>query len=1073
VNASLCTFRGYIRALTDASRWEAGLELFVRGGVLDQRKAGAYSEFRVANEANRFERVQVRLARGGLTARCSCIAPGGGLCPHAVAALLHWQAEHADGAEKLIRQISAPLPKVPPPDPPLSLQPAGVPPESAAAPTQTPVPFLQAVRIRKARLNLRFRGDYPTVATRWDRLVVEPEIVGPERTYVGFSNVRRLAQGQTASGGLRLEHFSAQDRTLLCFLAERGRAEPAGFVLTGPDAGDFFERACGHPRTRCDAGPIVIGGAFVEPVLVLGPTVREDARRLTPGFLVAEHGLLPHEHLAPMIGRGAAWVGIRGMYAQLTGALDAVTLKVFLAGQEATASGQDVAALVLAAAQGTSVVRIVDGNALREIRVQASRPRPVLRLDWQDRTIVARLTFRYGRTEIEPESTPACSFRRSTLLLRDMPAETAAIDRLREWGFQPDTTDARLCYRLRGPDRLWRFLTASPAGLRGWDTRETPEFSARRDRLAEARLHVLSGTIRGDILELEAVIRTDRGIQFGWDFFSAGGLPPGNCLQTSEGDVVRLSDQAARACAFLLDHGRIAPEGRVRLSRYILPLAAKVLGPGLCGLQKNAWIQLARELAEPPRPGEGRTAHPISDRLREYQRIGVAWIQRLERAGFHGILADEMGLGKTVQALAVLVRRHLVERVVRPSLVVCPSSLIDNWIMEAARFAPELRTVPVRGADREPLIRKLNRAHLAVTSYALLRRDTDAYRNLEFDYVILDEAQHIKNPRTANAKACKGLVARHRLILTGTPIENGPKEIWSLLDFLLPGMLGPERNFRRLMEQGAGAESTAMVRPFLLRRTKDAVAPELPPKQEQTLFCELTPKQAELYRSFLNGSRTLVQQAKETGWRAGRFHILALLTRLRQVCCHPGLLDPALREETGDGESASAKTALLKEVVLEALDSGRKMLIFSQFTSFLRLFRTWMEAEEVSFEYLDGHTTDRQARVDRFNRDPSIPVFLMSLRAGGTGLNLTGADLVVHYDSWWNPMVEDQASDRVHRIGQTRPVTVLKLVTKGTIEERVLALQARKRVLFDRLVGDAPGGLGTLTSEDLAVLLAE
>ncbi len=1075
MKAPLCTFREYIRALSDTSCWEAGLELFTQGGVLDQRKAGAYSEFRVANEADRFERVQVRFSPSGLTARCSCRTPSGGLCPHAVAALLHWQGEHGDGAEKLMRQCTAPLPRVVSPDPAPPL------PEAAAAsagpvvavPPRAPVPLLQAVRVRKARLNLRIRGDYPAVASRWDRLVVEPELIGPERTYVGFSNVRRLAQGQTASGGLRLDHFSAQDRTLLRFLAERGRPESTGFVLAGPDAGDFFERACGHPRIRCDAGAVVIGGAFVEPVLLLGPADSENMRGLTPGFLARGHGLLPREHLAPVIGRATAWIGVKGMYARLTGRLDAATLKVFLAGQEAKASRQDVEGLVLAAARGASVVRTMDRSAVREVRLQTSRPRAVLRLDWQEGTIVARLAFRYGRIEIDPESTPACSFRRSTLLVRDLPAESAATDRLREWGFTPDSIGARLVYRLQGPDRLWHFLASPPAGFRGWDLRESPEISTRRNRLAEARLEVLSGIVRDDTLELEPVIQTHNGIRFGWDFFSKGALPPGGCLQTPEGDVVRLSDQAVRACAFLRDHGQTAPGGRVLLSRYMLPLAADVLGPGVRGVQKNAWIQLAHELTEPPRPDEGRTAHPISDRLRDYQRVGVAWIQRLERAGFHGILADEMGLGKTVQALAVLVRRHLIERVTRPSLVVCPSSLIDNWAMEAARFAPELQTIAVRGADREPLIRRLDRAHLAVTSYALLRRDADAYRGLAFDYVILDEAQHIKNPRTANARACKGLECRHRLILTGTPIENGPREIWSLLDFLLPGMLGPERDFRRLMEQGLEAEGTAMVRPFLLRRTKDAVAPELPPKQEQTLFCELTPRQAELYRHFLTDSRTLVQQAKETGWRTGRFHILALLTRLRQVCCHPGLLDPALREDAGDGETVSAKTALLKEVVLEALDSGRKMLIFSQFTSFLRLFRTWLEAEEVSFEYLDGQTTDRQARVDRFNRDPSMPVFLMSLRAGGTGLNLTGADLVVHYDSWWNPMVEDQASDRAHRIGQTRPVTVLKLVTKGTIEERVLALQARKRVLFDRLVGGAPGGLGALTAEDLAVLLPE
>jgi SNF2 family DNA or RNA helicase len=470
----------------------------------------------------------------------------------------------------------------------------------------------------------------------------------------------------------------------------------------------------------------------------------------------------------------------------------------------------------------------------------------------------------------------------------------------------------------------------------------------------------------------------------------------------------------------------------------------------------------------------------LGDCLRGYQKDGVRWLRLLEECGFHGVLADEMGLGKTVQALAAVLAHRQALGVAKPSIVVCPTSLVENWLVETQRFVPELKAMAVRGSDRAELLAEVGNHDLVVTSYALLRRDIVEYEAYDFDYIILDEAQHIKNPRTANATACKELRGDHRLVLTGTPIENSLSEIWSIFDFLLPGYLGSQKEFRQDYESAAPDEErdrslrelASHVHPFILRRTKEEVCEELPPKMEQVLFCELGSEQRHLYNTVLAAGRQMLHQAQGEGWRRHRFELLSILMRLRQICCHPDLLPEDFREGF-DSPIPSVKMDLAREVILEAIDSGSRILLFSQFTSVLKLLPPWLKENGIRYEYLDGSTKDRQMRVDRFNADDGIPIFLLSLKAGGTGLNLTGANTVIHYDQWWNPMVEDQATDRTHRIGQTRNVTAIKLVARHTIEEKILALQESKRDLFRRLIAGAPGRLGELTEEDVAFLLSQ
>jgi SNF2 family DNA or RNA helicase len=383
------------------------------------------------------------------------------------------------------------------------------------------------------------------------------------------------------------------------------------------------------------------------------------------------------------------------------------------------------------------------------------------------------------------------------------------------------------------------------------------------------------------------------------------------------------------------------------------------------------------------------------------------------------------------------------------------------------------------GADRQPKLARAGDHDLLVTSYAILRRDAEFYRAMEFSLVVLDEAQHIKNRASQNAQAAKALRARHRLVLTGTPLENSVFDLWSLFDFLLPGYLGNAAEFRERYETPLvlGPEPKIMarlrqrVRPFFLRRTKEEVLTELPPRLEHLALCELTAEQREVYRAVLaQGRREVFEHAGKSGAGRDRIAILTTLLRLRQVCCHLDLLPRG--DEKRAWKEPSAKLERTFELVDEAIDGGHRVLIFSQFVRALHLLRDEAKRREIPFAYLDGQTAERQAEVDRFQRDAGIPLFFISLKAGGTGLNLTGADTVIHFDPWWNPAVEEQATARAHRLGQSRRVQAYKLIAAGTVEEKIQALQARKRELFRASLAD-DAFVANLTGDELEELLAE
>jgi superfamily II DNA or RNA helicase len=677
---------------------------------------------------------------------------------------------------------------------------------------------------------------------------------------------------------------------------------------------------------------------------------------------------------------------------------------------------------------------------------------------------------------------------------RDTGAERAALARLQRNGFSGPDLDGKL--QLNGQNAVLNFFA-----------REFPKLEREWSVTLDERL---GRSTAQNIERIEPRFQiTPSGVQWfdlGVVFESSGGE------KFSAADIQRLilSGQSHTR----LKNGRTAviDTGAVEeLQEVLLDCSPQQHGQGYrisntqAGFLESTLQQRAGWKVQAPaawrdraarQSGEAKLECPplgeLENVLRPYQKHGVAWLGFLRENGFGGILADEMGLGKTLQTLAFLRSRRreeadtvgdrndrlLTSAATMPSLVVCPTSLVFNWVAEAKKFTPNLRVLALHGPDRHRLFEPIPQSDLVVTSYALIRRDAEKYRELEFDTVVLDEAQHIKNRQTQNAQAVKAVRSKHRLVLTGTPLENSVLDLWSIFDFLMPGYLGAAQDFRERYElpitrdrnSDAASRLSRRLRPFLLRRLKRDVAADLPAKLEQVSFCEMTADQRAVYQQVIEASRKEVLDAVGAqGLAKSRMIVLSALLRLRQVCCDLRLLK--LDRTQPEPGAPSGKLELFGELLEEVIDGGHRVLVFSQFVSMLALLKESLTAEGVEFCYLDGSTTNRGEVVERFQKTPTIPVFLISLKAGGVGLNLTGADTVIHFDPWWNPAVEDQATDRAHRIGQTRVVTSYKLITRDTVEEKILQLQQKKRDLIKATLGSEEELAEALSWEDIQELL--
>ncbi len=711
--------------------------------------------------------------------------------------------------------------------------------------------------------------------------------------------------------------------------------------------------------------------------------------------------------------------------------------------------------------------------SLETIR-QSPRPRLRVRSPRPDESRPERLRgelcFDYGGVTLRPADDPTRPVfvaGKKTLVIRDAAGEKAAVETLRRIGLR-NAVDAA------GQAEFWfnqRHLSRVVHALldAGWLVEAHGRLLRRPGRL---RLNVSSGI---DWFELRGEVDFGNGRQASLKDLVAALRRGETSVSLDDGTVGVLPQQWIARNALLASMAR--QEGDVlKFSLSQVGLLDALLAAQPDVRVDEAFDKVRRQLRrfegiqpqEPPDTFVGE--------LRPYQKDGIGWFDFLRRFGFGGCLADDMGLGKTVQVLALIEqrRRQCADNAaaIGPSLVVVPRSLVFNWRQEAARFTPQLRILDHVGIDRIRSGEHLSDYDMVLTTYGTLRRDAAFLKDIEFDYVVLDEAQAVKNPSSESAKAVRLVRGKHRLALSGTPVQNHLGDLWSLFDFLNPGMLGAASVFtnggslRTPDEESRGILSRAL-RPFILRRTKEQVASDLPRKLEQTLYCELDGEQRRLYNQLRDHYRQSILSAVDRdGLSKSKMQILEALLRLRQAALHPGLIDPARLPEN------CAKLDMLVPRLQEIIEEGHKALVFSQFTSMLAIVRTVLDREGVVYEYLDGKTRDREQRVERFQNDPQCGLFLISLKAGGLGLNLTAADYVYLLDPWWNPAVETQAIDRAHRIGQTRQVFACRLIAKDTVEEKVVTLQQTKRQLADAIITADNSVIRGLERGDLEILLS-
>lgn len=701
--------------------------------------------------------------------------------------------------------------------------------------------------------------------------------------------------------------------------------------------------------------------------------------------------------------------------------------------------------------------------------LESHRPHPLeaaVYLDRADGSLTARVEFRYGERLFAPpnEEAPADG-------VRDPLAEWRVLTAVRE--VFPARRDDGLFSRAETDDDLFDLLTDGVAALgRVASVYMSDRF--RAVRVVSPPKMAVGVRLNAGLLELDM------------DF---GDLNPAELAallssfrerrryyRLRSGHFLSLDDPSLTGLARLGDGLGVSDRrfagGHVTVPAFRAPFVDRVLkeAPAL-GYSRDEAVRALLRTIKTVENSEHSVPAALNGTLRGYQQVGFRWLCTMEEFGFGGILADDMGLGKTVQMIALFLDAA-ARGITAPSLVVCPASLVLNWESELHRFAPSLtvRTVVGDSAAREALLREVGEGEILVTSYDLLKRDVDAYRALAFHYVVLDEAQYIKNHATQNARAVKSLSAVQRFALTGTPVENRLSELWSIFDFLMPGFLFSYPKFRERFElpavrdgdREALASLSRLCAPFLLRRLKREVLEELPPKTETVHRIPLGEAQRKTYAAAAMAMREELQQKGAPT----RLQALTMLTRLRQICC-----DPSLCYENYRGESAKLERCL--ELTKEAVDTGHRVLLFSQFTSMLAILEKRLADENIPFYTLQGSTPreKRAAMVEAFNSEQGAPVFLISLKAGGTGLNLTAADVVIHYDPWWNVAAQNQAADRAHRMGQQRPVQVYKLIAESTVEERITDLQRQKQSLADAVVHADGLSLSALSDEELLRLL--
>ena len=943
----------------------------------------------------------------------------------------------------------------------------------------------QVLEPQTAGVTIEAETEFPHVPSKWERVRLSVTLHSGKREYFGnLNNLRQLQFGKSLSASLSLSSFPMQDRQIIRFLAINAEQDGSSLSLNSEQCAEFFHCLPGFSGFRRQGETIVIHGEPATPLLLLE---RVQAGYILKSAVTVNGALLPLQSVKVITGRSGCWLGMLGEYWWIPALTDVSWLRNFLRTTVQPCDAQSAQALL--AAQDSLPIRVVASSGIR-VRRKHFRTQYDGHL-LPDGSLQLDVFFDYDGRLCRADSVRLGMVQGEAFWKRDTQGETEVLRELVNFGFQ------ELLEKKGKGIEISRFLLRDREAIGMFIDELIPRWlREKRPCLLSSELAAMTANAMNIALSCRVLKETEHSFHLAFAL-SSGNVPirwktlaaaaENNEFFLSAGQsgpliklpspLLSLAKTFGQSAVLLAQDDRNAPGADIlELPRPAAALWAEA-GSELPGAVPLEFLRIKVDLdrlREELDTAEGKSVPPLfHGELRHYQAAGVYWLAGMFERSCNLILADEMGLGKTIQSLAALV---LYPELTLPAIVICPTSLTSNWKREAARFTPSLRVEVIEGHDRKDIWSRVPSADLCICSYALIKRDMHHLDSLSFRTLILDEAQHIKNPSSANAQKCKEIRAEHRLVLTGTPLENSAEDLWSIFDFLHPGFLGPLSAFRAKFanlsrDPALREELSFRIAPFILRRKKSEVCRELPPKQEQIVYCEMNNGQRALYDALAEEAE---KQCRAVRSRPGRsFELLSILMRLRQTCCAPELLPPELvRTFAPDGAlPQSAKMELLQELLMETIDSGHKVLLFSQFTSLLAIIRSWLEARSVPYEYLDGSTQDRMERVDSFNRSPAIPVFLLSLKAGGTGLNLTAADTVIICDPWWNPAAELQAADRTHRIGQTKSVNCIKLVVKDSIEERVLELQKKKQELFASLVDETGDALGALTLDDFEFLL--
>ncbi len=689
--------------------------------------------------------------------------------------------------------------------------------------------------------------------------------------------------------------------------------------------------------------------------------------------------------------------------------------------------------------------------------------------------IKAKIVFKYGELEINPVDNPILKSIPSNekILLRETAKENKLLSIFKRYGFEKSNDS----YVQKNENKIYDFLKGALDEITDLSevfySDEFKKISIKNSSKISAGVHV---NTQSGLLEMNLQYEDIEPKEL-MDLLSSYKHKK-RYHRLKGGQFISLDSAEFQSTVELIDQLNLSESNIIKkvfeLPKYRAMYIDSIAREKECIHieRSNAFKKIVKDISE-PQDMEFEIPEGICGKLRDYQKTGFKWLKTLSYYGFGGILADDMGLGKTLQIITLIKSDNQTDK--KPSLVIVPTSLIYNWQEEVKKFAPDLSVTIISGtqSDRRKRFNDIKTSDIVVTSYGMIKNDIDQYNDYRFKYCFIDEAQHIKNPNTLNAKTVKQIKANAYFALTGTPIENTLTEIWSIFDFIMPGYLLSHNKFKNKFEtpivkygdRDALKELGRHIKPFILRRMKKEVLKELPEKIESKMINEMTANQKKIYLAyFMKAKQEFEKEIAQNSFENSRIKIIAILTRLRQICCHPSLFI----ENYKDG---SGKLEMLIELLEDAIDSGHRILVFSQFTSMLALIRNELDSMKVNYYYLDGSISaeERINLVNSFNGGKNN-VFLISLKAGGTGLNLTGADMVVHFDPWWNPAVEDQATDRAYRIGQKNAVQVFKLITKDTIEEKIFELQQKKKELIDSVIKPGENFLTKMTEEEIRKL---